>query len=183
MVLTTEGARALWRRYCCSASPPSASDGSHYEAFGACFMSVGVGCPSSPLSSSFVWWFEGAGGMLGSLHAYMCIRVCVHVNGKMKRLLEETVGTEKRSPFKFFLLCFLQKTVQQLDPHASPKQTFFRLGFQAVKPKKRSLCRRPWSQLMTLLLFHPPTSFTTVFLPGDDDMAAETGPLSQKLQR
>lgn len=77
MVLTPEGARALWRRYCCSASPPSASDGSHYEAFGACFMSVGVGCPSSPLSSSFVWWFEGAGSTLGSLHAYMCMRVCV----------------------------------------------------------------------------------------------------------
>lgn len=78
MVLTAEGARALRRGCRCAASPPSASDGSHYEAFGACFMSVGVGCPSSPLPSSFVWWFEGVVRRVhASLHAYMCVRVCV----------------------------------------------------------------------------------------------------------
>lgn len=44
-----------------------ASDGSHYWAFKACFMSLGVGCPP-PLPL-----FGGRGRGLASLHACMCV--------------------------------------------------------------------------------------------------------------
>lgn len=148
MVLTAEGARALCRRCRCSASPPPPQ-------------MVLITRPLEPvlcqlvlaarLPPSFVWWFEGGG--LASLYAYLCIRVCVR-RWKDEEIVRRNWKDRKSVPISFFSLLFPARSCATAPSARITKTHVCRLCFQAVKPKKPSLCRRPPSQLMTLLLFH-----------------------------
>lgn len=86
--------------------------------------------------------FGGLKGGLASLYAYLCIRVCVR-RWKDEEIVRRNWKDRKSVPLSFFSLLFPARSCATAPSARITKTHVCRLCFQAVKPKKPSLCRRP----------------------------------------